>query len=148
MACEFKFIRTIEFSETDMAGIVHFARFFVFMEAAEHEFLRSLELSVHLEHEGDIISWPRLGASCEYLSPIRFEEQLDIRLRIARKGTKSLTYAFDFSCGEVAVARGELKVVCCVCNPGEKMRALPIPDFIAERLEAASQAFASKGDRP
>ena len=148
MSSAYHTTRIIEFADTDMAGIVHFARFFVFMEAAEHEFLRSLELSVHLEHEGDIISWPRLGASCEYLSPIRFEEQLDICLRIARKGTKSLTYAFDFSCGEVAVARGELKVVCCVCNSGEKMRALPIPDFIAERLEAASQAFASKGDRP
>ena len=122
-----------------MAGIVHFARFFAFMEAAEHEFLRSLGLSVQMEHRGDIISWPRLGASCEYLNPIRFEDQLDIHLRLARKGTKSLTYAFDFAHGAVEVARGELKSVCCVCNPGEKMRAIPIPDFIAAKIEEAPE---------
>ncbi|MEM9599354.1 MAG: acyl-CoA thioesterase, partial [Acidobacteriota bacterium] len=31
--------RRIEFADTDMARIVHFSRFFDFMEAAEHEFL-------------------------------------------------------------------------------------------------------------
>jgi len=137
--------RIIEFADTDMAGIVHFARFFVFMEAAEHEFLRSLGLSVHLERDGDTISWPRLGASCEYLSPIRFEDRLNIHLRIARKGTKSLTYAFDFAHGEVEVAHGELKVVCCVCNLGEKMRAIPIPDFMADQIEAAPPESSEAG---
>jgi acyl-CoA thioester hydrolase len=38
MASEFHATRRIEFPDTDMAGIVHFSRFFVFMEAAEHEF--------------------------------------------------------------------------------------------------------------
>ena len=33
--------RRIEFADTDMAGLVHFARFFVFMETAEHAFLRA-----------------------------------------------------------------------------------------------------------
>ena len=38
MACEFKLTRQVEFSETDMAGIMHFSNFFRFMEAAEHAF--------------------------------------------------------------------------------------------------------------
>ena len=46
MPSEFNTTRRIEFSDTDMAGIVHFSRFFVFMEAAEHAFLRSLGTSV------------------------------------------------------------------------------------------------------
>ena len=45
-ASEFQTRRKIEFSDTDMAGIVHFSRFFIFMETAEHEFLRSLGTSV------------------------------------------------------------------------------------------------------
>ena len=137
MPCDYHTRRRIEFADTDMAGIVHFARFFVFMEATEHEFLRSLGLSVHLERDGDTISWPRLKARCEYLSPVRFEDELDIHLRIARKGARSLTYGFDFAHGDVEVARGELKVACCVCNPGEKMRAVPIPDFIGSMIEEA-----------
>ena len=46
MAYEFKATRRVEFSDTDMAGIVHYANFFRFMETAEHGFYRSLGFSV------------------------------------------------------------------------------------------------------
>ena len=36
MAYEFRLVRQVEFSETDMAGIVHYSNFFRYMEAAEH----------------------------------------------------------------------------------------------------------------
>ena len=38
--------RTVEFSETDMAGIVHYSNFFRYMESAEHAFFRALGFSV------------------------------------------------------------------------------------------------------
>ena len=76
MYTEYRTKRKIEFVDTDMAGIVHFTRFFVFMETAEHEFLRSLGTSVATEWNGDKIGWPRLAASCEYLSPLRFEDEV------------------------------------------------------------------------
>ena len=117
-----------------MAGIVHFTRFFVFMETAEHEFLRSLGTSVAMEWDGDKIGWPRLAASCEYLRPLRFEDEVDIHLSVCKKGTRSLTYQFHFTRHGEDIARGEVTTVCCVCNPGEKLRAIPIPDFIARQI--------------
>ena len=42
----FRTTRRVEFGDTDMAGIIHFANFFRYMEAAETDFLRSLGLSV------------------------------------------------------------------------------------------------------
>jgi len=27
-----------------------------------------------------------------------------------------------------------LSTVCCICNPGEKIRSIPIPDFIADQI--------------
>ena len=134
MHTEYHTKRKIEFADTDMAGIVHFTRFFVFMESAEHEFLRSLGTSVATEWEGDKIGWPRLAASCEYLSPLRFEDEVDIRLWVSKKGTKSLTYQFQFTRQGEAIARGQLTTVCCITNPGEKLRAIPIPDFIADQI--------------
>lgn len=139
MPSDFHTTRRIEFPDTDMAGIVHFSRFFVFMEATEHEFLRTLGTSVSTEWEGNIIGWPRLEASCEYFAPIKFEDLLDIYLSVLRKGTKSMTYQFNFSLGETAVARGMLSTICCICNPGEKIRSIPIPDFIASQIEQAPQ---------
>lgn len=134
MYSEYRTKRKIEFTDTDMAGIVHFSRFFVFMETAEHEFLRSLGTSVATEWKGDKIGWPRRTASCEYRSPLRFEDEVDIHLWVSRKGTKSLTYQFLFTLEDKEVARGELTTVCCVINPGEKIRAIPIPEFIASQI--------------
>src|SRR5437764_115219 len=34
--------RKVEYADTDMSGIVHFARFLVFMENAEHAFLKAV----------------------------------------------------------------------------------------------------------
>lgn len=138
MHTEYRTRRKIEFADTDMAGIVHFTRFFVFMETAEHEFLRSLGTSVATEWNGDKIGWPRLAASCEYLRPLHFEDEVDIHLQVSRKGTKSLTYRFLFTRQGEDVARGQVTAVCCVCNPDEKLRAIPIPDFIAHQIRAAS----------
>ena len=134
MYSEYRTKRKIEFTDTDMAGIVHFSRFFVFMETAEHEFLRSLGTSVATEWKGDKIGWPRRTASCEYRSPLRFEDEVEIHLWVSHKGTKSLTYQFLFTLEDKDIASGELTTVCCVINPGEKIRAIPIPEFIASQI--------------
>ena len=138
MHTEYRTKRKIEFVDTDMAGIVHFTRFFVFMETAEHEFLRSLGTSVATEWNGDKIGWPRLAASCEYLRPLRFEDEVDIHLSVSKRSEKSLTYQFRFMHQGEDVARGTVTTVCCVCNPGEKLRAIPIPDFIANQIHPVS----------
>lgn len=135
MPSEYRTTRRIEFADTDMAGIAHFSCFILFMEEAEHEFLRSLGLSVHMQHEGDILSWPRLKTSCEFFRPAFFEDVLDIHLQIEHRGQKSLGYRFDFYRQDEHVAWGQLKVACCICNPGEKIRAVPVPSFIAEKID-------------
>jgi YbgC/YbaW family acyl-CoA thioester hydrolase len=137
MPHEFRTQRRIEFADTDMAGIVHFARFFVFMETAEHEFLRSLGASVESKLDNLRVGWPRLTASCEYLSPAKFEEMLDIRVLVARKGNKSMTYKFEFRRGEVLIARGQMTSACCVVGVEGKLKAIPIPDFIAAQIQEA-----------
>jgi acyl-CoA thioester hydrolase len=126
--------RRIEFADTDMGGIVHFSRFFVFMETAEHQFLRALEAEVHMEVDDLQIGWPRVEASCQYLSPARLGDVLDIHVRVARKGEKSMTYSFTLSCAETIVARGRMSSVCCQMNAGEGLRAIPIPATIADRI--------------
>lgn len=129
--------RRVEFADTDMGGIAHFSRFFIFMETAEHELLASLGTSVHIEHDGWKVGWPRVAATCEYLSPARFGDVLDIHVRVLRKGEKSMTYGFEITRGDTAIARGRITSVCCVLNDPAGVRAIPIPGFIADRLEAA-----------
>ena len=134
---EFRTRRRVEFADTDMAGIVHFARFFVFMETAEHEFLRSLGTVIHSETDGRELGWPRVAASCDYESPARFGDELDILVRVARKGRRSMTYDFEFRIGDRRVARGRMSSVCCDTS-GERLEAVEIPSSLADRLTEPS----------
>ena len=141
---ELRTIRRVEFSDTDLAGIVHFSRFFVFMETAEHRFLNAVGTSVDSEIQGRRIGWPRLQASCEFFRPVRFEDELEILLEVLRKGTKSLTYRVTFSLRGELVARGEIASACCEMRPGQGPRAVPIPRIIADRIDQAPAAAGSE----
>jgi len=127
--------RRVEFVDTDMGGIVHFSRYGVFMETTEHLFLESLGVAVDMEIDGRRISWPRVSVKCQYHSPARFGETLEITLHVLRKGTKSMTYGFRFRSGEREVATGEVVAVCCEIRPGDEICSVPIPALIADKIE-------------
>jgi acyl-CoA thioester hydrolase len=145
VAPPFRTTRRVEFGDTDMAGIVHFANFFRFMEAAECEFLRSRGLSVALDWEGQAIGFPRVSASCDYLKPARFEDVLEVTVRIDRIGRTSVTYTFEFSKAGDLIARGKISTVCCRVVADHQLESLEIPATFRQRLE---QGTVSDSPRP
>ncbi|HEV3418086.1 MAG TPA: thioesterase family protein [Pirellulales bacterium] len=136
MSEPFRTTRRVEFRDTDAAGIAHFSAFFFYMESVEHEFLRHLGLSVLGEDESGPVSWPRVSASCDYQSAVRFEDVLEIELHIARLGTKSVTYEFVFKCEGRPVATGKTVAVCCRFPPGAAPESIPIPPMIIAKLQS------------
>ena len=130
----FRTTRRVEFADTDMAGIVHFANFFRFMEAAEQEFLRSRGLSVALNWEGQALGFPRVSAACDYLKPARFEDVLEVTVTVARIGRKSVTYGFEFSRAGEVVARGQVVTACCRVVADHRLEAVEIPATFRQRL--------------
>src|ERR1700712_3585696 len=96
---DFSIVHRVQFSETDAAGVVHFANYFRWMEIVEHAFFRSLGLSVMMSHESLEIGWPRISCGCEFFAPARFEDELTLELRVIKVGGKSLTYEVDFMKG-------------------------------------------------
>jgi len=136
MPSPFTTTRLVEFHDTDMAGIMHFSAFYQFMESAEHELLRSIGLSVQMHFGDELISFPRVSASCEFLSPARFEQLLEIAISIERIGEKSVTYAFHFSHQGRAIAEGKMTSVCCLIEAGKPPKSRPIPAEIANKLTA------------
>jgi YbgC/YbaW family acyl-CoA thioester hydrolase len=140
MPYEQRIRRRVEFSDTDMAGIVHYSNFFRYMEAAEHEFFRSLGFSIVTRHLNPPLGWPRVRAECVYRQPLLFEDEFEVHMLVAAKQTKSLSYQFRIRKLNVApaveVARGSLTVV-CVTHHGGAMKAAAIPHDIAARIEVA-----------
>jgi acyl-CoA thioester hydrolase len=143
MASRFTITRQVEFADTDMAGIMHFANFFRFMESAEHAFFRSLGLSVHCEIDGRTITWPRVEASCQFTRPLRFEDTVEIEVLVREKRDKSITCEHVFRKREAGggveeVARGRMTLVCVALGEeGRPMKAVPIPASIAALIEVA-----------
>jgi acyl-CoA thioester hydrolase len=133
----FTLTRRVQFSETDMAGVVHFSNFFRWMEEVEHAFFRSLGLSVSMQHDGLAIGWPRVSATCEYLAAARFEDEIELRLRITKLGQKSLNYEVDFHKGATRIARGKIATVCCALPP-DGMSAISIPSAIRAKLATST----------
>lgn len=143
MPYELRTTRRVEFAETDQAGIVHFSHFFRYMEEAEHAFLRSLGTSVVSEQNAVKLSWPRVAAKCDFLSPAFFEDVLDVHLWVARVGTKSIGYRVAISREAAPLSQGSLTSVCCLCPHDRPMEPVPIPDTLREKIEPAPY-----GDEP
>src|SRR5437870_2926527 len=141
MAYEFKAVRRVEFSETDMAGIVHYSNFFRYMETAEHGFFRSLGFSIVTTNTEVPVGWPRVHAQCDFQKPLHFEDEIEIHMLVAEKKSKSLSYTFRIrklnASPVVEVARGRLTVVCVTRDAAGKMVASTIPKNIADRIEVA-----------
>lgn len=140
MPYEFKTTRRVEFSDTDMAGIMHYSNFFRFMETAEHAFFRSLGSSI--ARSGDpTVGWPRVHASCDFKSPLRFEDEVEIHLLVSEKKSKALSYIFKFrklnGSPQIEVARGALTVVSVTLQADGRMAACSIPKIIADQIQTA-----------
>jgi YbgC/YbaW family acyl-CoA thioester hydrolase len=139
MAYEFKIVRRVEFSDTDMAGIMHYSNFFRFMETAEHGFFRSLGFSVIMDKHAPPIGWPRVHAECDYKKPLRFEDEVEVHLLVKEKRSKTISYQFRFrKTGEAdEAARGLVTVVCVTWDAEGRLSARGIPKFVSGKIEEA-----------
>jgi acyl-CoA thioester hydrolase len=132
--------RLVEFADTDLAGIMHFANFFRFVESAEHAFFRSLGHPVHTARGAAHEGWPRLEVACKYLKPARFEQTLETCLRIEELRTSSLRYSFwIFGADDpnrLLVASGTCSIIHVELDTqAHDIRKTPIPAALRQLLE-------------
>lgn len=133
MPAPFQTSRRVEFRDTDAAGILHFASVLGLMEEAEHEFLRHVEVPLFRPVDGGTISWPRVSASCDFTSPARFEDDLQIEVTVQHLGRRSVTYGFRVRCQDRLVATGTLAAACCIVS-GNRIESIDIPQDVADKL--------------
>ncbi len=123
----------IRFVDTDFSTRIHYSALFRHFEIAETEFLRSLGVGyTHWFERG--FSLPRVHVEADYLVPLRFEDEIDVEVRIERIGESSITFGFrviEIAGGKEA-ARGRIVGVCIDVNSG---KSTPIPAVIREALE-------------
>lgn len=134
MPQEFVLTRRVHFSETDRAGVLYFAHYYRFMEETEHAFWRSLGVAVVTGVGRGETSWPRVATSCEHFAPIRFDDELELALRVMKVGRKSVTYEVEFRCAGKRIALGRMTAVYCTIAD-DQFQSRAIPESVRAKLE-------------
>jgi acyl-CoA thioester hydrolase len=113
----------VGFSDTDAQGIVYYGRYLPYFDLARVEYHRHLNLlGVESEHE-----FVMRACEIEYLAPARFDDLLEVFVRMSRIGRTSATY-------EYATYRVEDEVLMVTSRQTlvlvdlEERQAAPVPD--------------------
>lgn len=152
MAHHFTCIERVQFCETDMAGIVHFSNFFRYMERVEHAFFRSLGFSIvdqPVENE-ERVGWPRVHASCDYMSPLFVEEEFECELIVEEVRSKVVRHIIRFwKLDGTLAAEGRITAACVRKDPTSgQMKAVVIPQRFRDKIEAAPPEMLEKPQKP
>jgi acyl-CoA thioester hydrolase len=110
--------------DTDAGGRIHFTAVFRWVEAAETALMRRLGL---LEEWDD---YPRRHVEADYLEVLVFEDDVELRLRVERVGSTSITYAWDIAKGDEVAVQGTHTVV----HVDEEGRASELPAAVRAAL--------------
>ncbi|MCH8475915.1 MAG: acyl-CoA thioesterase [Opitutales bacterium] len=143
----------VQFSETDMAGLVHFSQFFRYMERAEAEFFRQVGYPM-VQQDGSVFrGWPRGRVSAKFMAPLYFEDVVEIELLVKQIKERALTFFYRFrrlespflsaegQPVEANLAKGEMTTV-LVEKSGlaGSMQSLPLPETLLHRISEADPA--------
>jgi len=120
----------VGFSDTDAQGVVYYGRYMPYFDLARTEFHRHLG---GLHEPG--VDFAMRAVSVEYLAPAKFDDLLEVFVRVERIGTTSITYdhaAYRLDDdGETLAATAKATLVCISLDA---RRAVAVPDALRERI--------------
>ena len=125
----------VGFSETDAQGVVYYGRYMPYFDLARTEYHRHLDLGSLRHAEGD---FAMRASTVEYHSAARFDDMLEVFVRVERIGTTSVTY--DHAAYKLTDGEGDELMVTAkqtlVWIDQARRKSLPVPDLFRERILA------------
>ena len=121
----------VGFSDTDAQGIVYYGRYLPYFDLARVEYHRHLDL-LRMDEPHELVM---RASAVEYHAPARFDDLLEIFVRVSRIGRTSMTY----ECHAYRVEDGALMATATqtlVAVDVEERRARPIPEPVRHRVRA------------
>jgi len=142
IAC-FDYSRQVRIVDTDASGFAHFSTYVRMMEETEYAFLRSRGLCVVLYDDLGTMGFPRLHAQIQIHSPLVFEQDVTVRLRLTKIDGKQIVYEFSIvdELDEVAV-EGRFQVACCRFPDHKPPYAILTPEFVMDAILNDDRALA------
>jgi acyl-CoA thioester hydrolase len=120
----------VGFSDTDAQGIVYYGRYLPYFDSARVEYHRHLGLLPSGREQHELVM---RANTIEYHAPARFDDLIEVFLRVSRIGRSSMTY-------ELAAYRAEDDVLMVTAQQTlvlvdlDERRPYPIPDGYREQI--------------
>ena len=148
MTYEHTSTRRIEFSETDMAGLVHFSNFFKYMETAERDFFEAAGVDLIHTKPGELVGWPRARAECKFSAPLRFGETIDIHIAVKAMKDRSIDFQFRIfrrndDGSRTQCGKGHMTTVLTELTAKGELSSIELPAHVRENItEAQAEVLA------
>jgi len=138
----FSFVHTqrVRWTEVDLQGVVFFGHYYAYFDHGMTEYFRTLGYPYPDSFVDETTDTFIKHCECDYAASARYDDVIDIHVRMARMGRSSMNLAFQITReGELLVTGS---VVYVFANPHTR-KSKPIPDT----LRAAVEAFESSANQ-
>ena len=120
----------VGFSDTDAQGIVYYGRYLPYFDSARVEYHRHLDMLETGKREEELVM---RANTIEYHAPARFDDLIEVFIRVSRIGRTSITY----ECAAYRVADDVLMVTAqqtLVLVDLDERRPCAIPDWYRAKI--------------
>jgi acyl-CoA thioester hydrolase len=120
----------VGFSDTDAQGIVYYGRYLPYFDSARVEYHRHLDMLETGQREEELVM---RANTIEYHAPARFDDLIEVFIRVSRIGRTSITY----DCAAYRVADDVLMVTAqqtLVLVDLDERRPCAIPDWYRAKI--------------
>lgn len=132
-AFSFSHTLRVRWAEVDPQSIVFNGHYLTYADVAITEYFRALGIHYPQDLSRDGGDFFAIKTVLEYLAPARFDDELQIGIRVARLGRSSLSFALGIWRGEEALTNGE---VIYVHADSASRSSSPLPNWLREKVLA------------
>jgi acyl-CoA thioester hydrolase len=126
---KFSSLTRVGFSDTDAQGIVYYGRYLPYFDAARVEYHRHLRMRYE-DFDGDLVM---RATTIEYHAPARFDDLVEVFVRVQRVGRTSMTYELAAYLVEGDVLNVTAHQTLVLVDLEER-KACPVPDAIKTKI--------------
>lgn len=102
----------VYYEDTDAGGVVYYANYLKFFERARTEMLRALGYEQDELRAAEGIIFVVRSVQVDYLSPARFNEQLQVSAKVSLIKKVSLTFKHVITSGNDVLCTGTVRIAC------------------------------------
>jgi acyl-CoA thioester hydrolase len=84
----------VRWRDVDVMGVVHYANYLRFMEAAESEFFRALGFPYDVIADRFGVWIARVRLECDYRAPAKLDDEITCRAELRKIAGSSMTFTF------------------------------------------------------